>query len=98
MGIIVKPPRASRATSSLLPRQTCQFARSVVLSKIGQGPVPSCAPTRSASTIFYLPDVIDHMPRHAPDRVAGVPSPSNQGLAGGELREHGSDLFPVLAT
>ena len=49
--------------------------------KIGQGPAPPCAPTRSASTIFYLPDVIDHMPRHAPDRVAGVPSPRNQGFA-----------------
>src|SRR5258708_20928482 len=34
------------------------------------------------------------MPHHAPDRVAGVPSPSNQGLAAGWLQEHGSDLFP----
>src|SRR5258707_12497800 len=53
-----------------------------------------CAPTRSASTIFYLPDVIHHVPRHALDRVAGVPSPRNQGLAGGVLAQHGSDLFP----
>jgi hypothetical protein len=67
---------------------------SIAATCYGQGPAPPYAPTRAASTIFYLPDVIDHMPRHAPDRVAGVPSPSNQGLAGGELAQHGSDLSP----
>src|SRR5258706_660960 len=66
----------------------------IVATRYGQGPVPPCAPTRSASTIFYLPDMIDHMPRHAPDRVAGVPSPRNQGLAVRGLAQHGSDLFP----
>src|SRR5258708_17905513 len=66
----------------------------IVATRYGQGPVPPCAPTRSASTIFYLPDVIDHMPRHTPDRVAGVPSPRNQELAVRGLTQHGSDLFP----
>src|SRR5258708_36706521 len=66
----------------------------IVATRYRQGPVPPCAPTRSASTIFYLPDVIDHMPRHTPDRVAGVPSPRNQELAVRGLTQHGSDLFP----
>src|SRR6266700_1287510 len=46
---------------------------------------------RLAATIFYLPDVIDHVPRHAPDGVAGVPSARR--LASGGLAQCGCDLF-----
>src|SRR5947208_15241798 len=57
-------------------------------------PGPPCAQQLSASTIFDFPEVIDHMPGHAPDRVTGVPTPGNKRRAAGGLREHSSDLFP----
>src|SRR5207248_5901753 len=57
-------------------------------------PGPPCAPQLSVSTIFDFPEVIDHMPGHAPDRVTGVPTPGDQRLAAGGLREHSSDPFP----
>src|SRR3989442_15223920 len=47
---------------------------------------------RLAATIFYLPDVIDHVPRHAPDGVAGVPSARR--LASGGGAPCGRGLFP----
>src|SRR5262245_11344293 len=57
------------------------------------GLVLPCTTTRSAATIFELPEVIDHMPPHATDRIAGVPSTSNQRFAGRGLGEHGCDLI-----
>src|SRR5947209_4458890 len=66
------------------------FGRSVILPKNGQGLISP----QSVTTIFDLPEVIDHMPGHAPERVAGVPSSSNQRLAARWLGEHGYDLAP----
>lgn len=45
------------------------------------------------STIFDLPDVINHMPSHTPERVTGIPAAGYQGFAGGWSAQHGGDLF-----
>ena len=48
----------------------------------------------STSTIFNLPYVINHMPRHASHSVTRVPTAINQLLAGRGLAQHICNLFP----
>src|SRR2546423_595371 len=93
----LKARRALFAFYRLHPPLTRRLCKAF-LPNSGQDacPGPPCAQQLSASTIFDFPEVIDHMPGHAPARVTGVPPPGTQRIAvvrkGGQGKRPGPNL------